>query len=150
MKTMRSLVIVAVALVTLGADIDRGRFEKLGHAMMCTCGCNQILLECNHVGCPASEGMRKELVAGLQTPGDDDAVLQTFVAKYGPTVLAAPTMTGFSRVAWIMPFAIFFAGLALAVLVVRNWRLRPADVVAPTGAAAGDRFRSQARQETEL
>ena len=26
------------------------RFNKLGHSMMCTCGCGQVLLECNHVG----------------------------------------------------------------------------------------------------
>jgi cytochrome c-type biogenesis protein CcmH/NrfF len=148
-KLLRLTGIGLLALLTLGADVDRRRFEKLGHEMVCTCGCNQILLECNHVGCPASDGMRNELTAAMQKAGDDGAVLQTFVAKYGPTVLAAPTTTGFSRVAWIMPFAIFLAGLGLAMLVIRNWRLRPAEVV-PANDAMAERFRSRAREETRL
>ena len=148
MRMVRILLVAAIALVTLGADVNRQRFERLGHEMMCTCGCNQILLECNHVGCPASEGMRKELTATMDLGGNDDAVLETFVTKYGPTVLAAPTTTGFNRVAWIAPFAVLLTGLALAIVVVRKWRLRPAEILPP--AVASDRYRSQARRETEL
>jgi cytochrome c-type biogenesis protein CcmH/NrfF len=37
---------------------------------------------------------------------NDDLVLQGFVQEYGPTVIAAPTSTGFNRVAWIMPFLV--------------------------------------------
>jgi len=44
---------------------DAARFNSLGHKMICACGCNQILLECNHVGCPLSDGMRNELAAAL-------------------------------------------------------------------------------------
>src|ERR1017187_3261496 len=50
------LVVCAVA----GAGDPATRFNELGHQMMCICGCNQILLECNHVGCPDSDGMRNE------------------------------------------------------------------------------------------
>jgi cytochrome c-type biogenesis protein CcmH len=149
--------ITALALFTLGADSTNQRFEKVGHELMCTCGCNQVLLECNHVGCPASDGMRNELAAGINGSGDNKAVLQTFVDKYGPTVLAAPTMVGFNRVAWITPFAVFVCGIGLAMFVVRNWKLRPAS--APAGvnkpAPAGNSdvlqsFRKRAREETEL
>src|SRR3954451_18370649 len=105
------LFIAALAIFTLGAYDVNQRFEKTGHQLMCTCGCNQVLLECNHVGCPASDGMRNELTAGMQKSPSDGAVLDTFVQKYGPIVLAAPTMSGFDRVAWIMPYAIFAFGL---------------------------------------
>ncbi len=71
---------------------------------MCTCGCGQILLECNHVGCQSSEKMRNELLAALDKGDNDDLILQGFVQEYGPTVIAAPTATGFNRIAWIMPF----------------------------------------------
>src|SRR5260370_41684693 len=107
------LLIAARALFTLGADSTNQRFEKVGHRLMCTCGCNQVLLECNHVGCPSSDGMRNELTAGMQKASGDDAVLDIFVQKYGPIVLAAPTMTGFNRVAWIMPYATFALGIGL-------------------------------------
>src|SRR5438128_10896427 len=118
-RLMYILLISAFALFTLGAgnDKDTQRFEKVGHQLMCSCGCNQVLLECNHVGCPSSDGMRNELMAGIKGSGNDDAVLQTFVDKYGPTILAAPTMVGFNRVAWITPFAVFVFGIGLAMLV---------------------------------
>ncbi|MBI2682194.1 MAG: cytochrome c-type biogenesis protein CcmH [Acidobacteriales bacterium] len=124
-KRVTSLFAVAlIALVTLGADTDQARFEKLGHEMVCTCGCNQILLECNHVGCPSSEKMRQELIAGMKEGKGDKEILAMFVAKYGPTVLAAPTATGFNLTAWVTPFAIFIAGLLTVMLVVRNWRFK--------------------------
>ena len=65
--------------------------------MMCICSCNQILLECNHVGCPDSDDMRNELMAAVSRGDSDSLVEQAFVQKYGPTVLAAPTNTGFDR-----------------------------------------------------
>ena len=75
----------------LGASDEGARFNNLGHRLMCVCGCNQILLECNHVGCTYSDRMRGELMAGLDRGENDDLTLQDFVQKYGPTVLAAPT-----------------------------------------------------------
>jgi cytochrome c-type biogenesis protein CcmH len=147
--------ISALAFFALGADSTNQRFEKVGHELMCSCGCNQVLLECNHVGCPSSDGMRNELMAGITGSSDNKAVLQTFVDKYGPTILAAPTMVGFNRVAWITPFAVFVLGIGLAIFVVRNWKLRPASAPhslthhASTGDAMRS-FRERARKETEL
>src|SRR5437764_8732571 len=123
---IRYLVLATVVAFTmLGASDSGQRFEKLGHRLMCTCGCNQILLECNHVGCPASDGMRNELSAGMKKASSDDGVLDIFVQKYGPIVLAAPTMTGFNRVAWIMPYAMFALGIGLVTLVVQRWQYKP-------------------------
>jgi len=45
----------------LGAGDEDARFNTVGHKMMCVCGCNQVLLECNHVGCRYSDRMRGEL-----------------------------------------------------------------------------------------
>jgi cytochrome c-type biogenesis protein CcmH/NrfF len=51
--------------------------------------------------------------------GDSDSlVLQSFVQKYGNTVLSAPTSSGFNVVAWIMPFAVFAAASVLTVVAV--------------------------------
>ena len=144
-----------VSTFLLGADPSGARFENLGHKLMCRCGCSEILLECNHVGCSYSEKMRQELLAGLQGPDSDDLVLQRFVQEYGGVVLAAPTNTGFNRVAWITPFAALGAGMFAAVYVVRRWKLRQARVLAPSATAPAvsvelDSFRERARKETEL
>jgi cytochrome c-type biogenesis protein CcmH len=122
--------------------------------MMCICGCNQILLECNHVGCPDSDGMRNELMAAVSRGDSDSLVEQSFVQKYGPTVLAAPTTQGFDRAAYIIPFAALFFGFGLVVLVVRSWRNRPAPAIAdglrPVRGAELEQFRDQARKDTDL
>ena len=115
-----AVVTIAFAVSLLGASGDQARFSDLGHRMTCVCGCNQILLECNHVGCTYSDRMREQLMSAVQKDSSDDAVLQSFVREYGITVLAAPTGRGFDRMAWIMPFAVFFAGSFTAAMVIRN------------------------------
>jgi len=148
-----ALLSLAVFALT-GAGDPASRFNDLGHQLMCICGCNQILLECNHVGCPASDGMRNELMAAVGRGDSNSLVEQSFVQKYGPTVLAAPTGTGFDRTAWIMPFAVLILGFGLVIFVIRAWKNRPAPALAdglrPIRGPELDEFREQARKDTDL
>ena len=170
-KRSAQLLLIVVALFTLmGVGDEDARFRDLGHHLMCACGCRQILLECNHVGCAYSDRMRNELAAALDR-GDnddltstsngfvllidnDDLTLQSFIQKYGTTVVAAPSTSGFGRVAWIMPFVALLGGLAAVVFVVRSWRNRPApalaDGIQPLRGLELEQFRDQADKETEL
>ena len=152
-KRLVHIVLIGVMAVGfMGADID-ARFTKLGHQMMCMCGCNQVLLECNHVGCAYSERMRNELTAGLERGDNDSLILQSFVQKYGNTVLSAPTSSGFNVIAWIMPFAVFALATAIAVWLVRVWKARPVARLVATpnvGAEELDALRRKAREETEF
>jgi len=144
--------VATLAMLFLGAGTD-ARFDKLGHQLMCVCGCNQVLLECNHVGCQYSDRMRQELTAGLERGDSDSLVLQSFVQKYGNTVLAAPTSSGFNVVAWITPFAIFIIACGLTVWIVRAWKARTlAQPVARPNLSSEelDALRKKARQETEF
>ena len=165
-RIVHALLVMLAVFALLGAGDQDARFKDLGHRMMCTCGCGQILLECNHVGCQSSDKMRKELAAllgisddgggpsGGRTVDSDDLILQDFVQNYGPTVIAAPTNTGFNRVAWVMPYLALLLGIGVVVLVVRAWKNRPApalaDGIQPPAPADLDRFRAQARRETDL
>jgi len=150
---LQSALLVASVVVLMGAGDNTARFEDLGHRLMCVCGCRQILLECNHVGCAYSEGMRAELVAAVDRADNDDLTLQSFVQKYGPTVLAAPTKAGFNRVAWIAPYLALALGLLWVAHLARVWRsrplLRPADLPMPVHGPELERFREQVRKETE-
>jgi len=143
--------VLLLALLTTGAG-DDVRFNALGHKLMCVCGCNQVLLECNHVGCAYSDRMRSELAASVDRSESDDLTLQSFVQKYGPTVLIAPTSSGFNRVAWVVPYLALVLGIVSLVLLVRNWnhRLQPAGNSAAQTPDMLDAFRRQARKETEL
>jgi cytochrome c-type biogenesis protein CcmH len=162
------LALLGLAVLTfMAAGDDSDRFNKLGHRMMCACGCGQILLECNHVGCQYSDKMRNELLAALTRGGgsggnsgggtaaeSDDLILQGFVQNYGPTVIAAPTVTGFNRLAWIMPFLALGLGMAFVVLVVRSWKNKPtpalADGIIVSRGSELDDYKRKARQETDL
>lgn len=145
--------LVLIVFAFLGAGDESARFNSLGHKLMCVCGCSQILLECNHVGCTYSDRMRGELIAGLDRGENDDLTLQAFVQKYGPTVMAAPTTTGFNRVAWIMPFLALALGLLTTISIVMAWKKRPAPAapggVLPVGGLELEQFRRQARKDTE-
>src|SRR6185437_12199713 len=97
-RWMQSLAVCFLAVVMLGAADGGARFNRLGHNMMCACGCGQILLECNHVGCPDSDRMIGELRTQVAGGGSDNAVMNWFTAKYGAAILAAPLRGGFDNV----------------------------------------------------
>src|ERR1700689_4200264 len=153
-KIAQTLLLCLAVFTLLGAGDPATRFNEIGHQMMCVCGCKQILLECNHVGCPDSDGMRNELMVAVNRGDSDSLVEQSFVQKYGPIVLAAPTNTGFDRTAWIVPFAALALGLMLVVMVIRAWKNRPtpsiADGLKPVRGAELEQFRDQARKDTEI
>ncbi len=152
-RWLQMTMVALFAIIFLGADDDmEARFNTLGHKkLICVCGCNQILLECNHVGCTYSDGMRNELAAAIRRGDSNDLVLQAFVQKYGSIVLAAPTTTGFNLVAWITPYVLLVAGFVFAGMIVRSWKNRPLSQPELTSSSARlDEFREKARRETEL
>ncbi len=156
MRVWMQLSLACVLLiVTVGAGDPAARFNDLGHRMMCTCSCNQILLECNHVGCTVSTQMIGELKAAIHHGDGDDLVLQGFVQKYGPTVLAAPPKTGFNLLAWITPGILFLLATLATAWLVRRWQLHAATVTpgantAHLPSAERDSLRERIRKETEL
>lgn len=114
--------VLAVAICfSVGAGNPSGRLNDLDHRLMCTCGCAQILGECNHVGCTQSAQELSELRTDIAAGMTDEQILSAFVGKYGATVLAAPPTHGFDLVAWIAPFAVFGAALAGTILLIRRW-----------------------------
>ena len=148
-RLLHIVLLCTLCFSMLGAGSPSSRFDALGHKLVCICGCGQILLECNHVGCPDSDRMIGELRTQLTTGLPDSGVLNWFVGKYGPTVLAAPLRGGFDIVAWIVPFAVLGLGMGGVIVVLRLWRGRqrassPAPATpSPTDAALRDRIRRE-------
>ena len=150
-RWMRAGVVCLLAVVMLGAD-PSSRFNRVGHQMMCACGCGQVLLECNHVGCPDSDRMIGELRAQIGGGGTDTSILNWFAAKYGATILAAPIRGGFDNVAWITPMAVFLLATLGVGFLIRMWKLRagrPLPVIAAGPDFASDTLRERIRRETE-
>ena len=145
-----ALAVVLVAVLTMGSADNAARYNDLGHKMMCACGCGQILIECNHFGCPDSGPMLDELRADLSRGDTDNAILIAFQNKYGPTILAAPMFTKFNMVAWVVPPLLLLIGIAGTVILVRRWRLRAAARPAVQRTAQFQGMRERVRRETDL
>lgn len=116
-----SLLAVAVFFSVGASPNTDSRFNILSHKLMCQCGCAQLLGECDHLGCPSRDPELAELRADLASGMTDQQVLDSFAAKYGAIVLAAPTTKGFDLVAWIAPFAVFGAALLGTIFLIRRW-----------------------------
>jgi len=154
-RALHCAILAAAIFAFSGAGDPGTRFKEIGHRLVCICGgCHDILLECNHVGCTYSDTMRNELMAAVTRGDSDSLVEQAFVQKYGPTVLAAPTTSGFDRTAWIMPIVALLVGFAILLLIIHSWRNRPEPAIADgLRNASGpelDPYRDQARKETDL
>ena len=153
MKKFLKLLLLPCALVLLmGADNQEARFQNLGGKIMCTCSCAQMLLKCNHVGCPNSDQMIRELRANVSRTQNDEAVLNWFRTKWGVTAVVEPSTHGFELLAWVLPAAGLSLGLILVLLLIRNWKMRPAPV-ATADINLGPELeaqRARARRETEL
>ena len=151
-RLLHVALICVCALTMLGAGSPATRFDKLGHKLVCQCGCGQILLECNHVGCPVSPVMIEELRTQVAGSLPDAGVLNFFIGKYGPISLAAPIRGGFDNVAWIMPFAVLALATLGVALLIRFWHSRHAQLQPPLPATASspasDALRDRIRNET--
>ncbi len=154
-QSRRFLQIVAVclfAITMLGANSPAKRFDKLGHQLVCQCGCGQILVECNHVGCPVSPVMLKELEVQTANGLPDTGVLNFFIAKYGPIALAAPIRGGFDNVAWIVPFAVLVLATLGVALLIRFWKRRNDSLLLAAPGAASlppNSLEDRIRRETD-
>jgi len=131
------------------------RAKQIGGKFMCMCSCNQVLTQCNHVGCTVSASMLKEL-DGWVARGDSETVITSaFVQEFGTKVYAEPPKSGLSLVAWSLPSIYLLLGTLLVIFVIWRWRSRGMPPSVGPGRAPGissqdlERARRRVAQETE-
>ncbi len=90
--------------------------------------------------------MLNDLGKQVDAGKSDEDIIAYFMDKYGATVLAAPTKSGFNLTAWIMPFAALGIGALMAVYFVRRFRSR----WTPAAPANADVAKYQDKVEEEL
>jgi cytochrome c-type biogenesis protein CcmH len=153
--------IAAALLLTLPARAQQtDRAKEIGGKLMCgvgtpLCDCKQILTQCNHVGCPNSAGMLKTLDQKVAHGDSEESILQAFVLDFGTAVVAEPSKSGFSLIAWLMPGFCLIVGAILVIFVISRWRKRPIVQMAAAGGGSSispellARARAQAARDTE-
>jgi cytochrome c-type biogenesis protein CcmH/NrfF len=154
--TLRAVQIVALGVAlcfSLGASETGARYNNLSHHLMCNCGCNSLLGECSHVGCPSLATESRELLAGLNGGKADQEILAAFSDEYGPTILAAPSAKGFNLIVWILPFALLPVGAIGIILFIRKsgrkFALAGAQPVQQAGDPVSEALRERIRRETD-
>lgn len=84
------------------------------------------MLEC-HYSKPA-----RDKIAAMQAKGmSDEAIVQSFIQEQGLQALSSPPTTGFSGLAWIMPWVAIALGLGAIYLFVIRIRRVPASTAPP-------------------
>ena len=146
----QGVLVAAIVCVSLGATDQQARFEKVGGKLMCSCGCAQSLLGCDHVGCPSRGEEMAKLRRGIASGQSDAAILDSFVADYGAVVLSAPTTKGIDLLAWIMPFAVSAVALLGTIFLVRHWAKNQPKLAqaGPIDPKAEEEMRERIRRET--
>lgn len=139
-KIVVLLLLSAAVAVTLAAQTPRDITKDYKDAcdrLVCQCGCNEQLSVCAMQNCGSAVPMRAEIHERLLKGESVDAIVDSFVARYGKKVLSAPTMKGFDLTAWIMPFVILCLGTVLVGWIVVHM-VRPAAPAAPESPASID------------
>jgi hypothetical protein len=136
---------------SMGATDTGARYNDLNHRLMCTCGCAETSGRVQPCWLHGVRTRRAEelLRAGLAAGKSDKEILDSFVAKYGAVVLAAPSKEGFDLVAWIAPFAVFAAALLGTILLVRRWSFGKTQSAAQATDPAMDALVEKIRRETD-
>lgn len=108
------------ALAASASAASQVGFSSIVDQFMCTT-CHEPL---NQVNSPQAIS-EKQTLQGLIARGLTVAEIKNaMVDQYGPEVLARPQASGFNLTIYILPPAIFVAGLGLLIYTLPKWRAR--------------------------
>lgn len=119
--------IIGIAFSASAFSQTKETVNEISHKLACQCGTcpNLALYSCY---CGTAERMRTEIGELIGKGMDSDAVVESFVEKYGEQVLAAPRKEGFYLTAWLTPiFALLGFGV-LILITLRRWSRKTAAV----------------------
>jgi cytochrome c-type biogenesis protein CcmH len=108
---------------TVWAD-GKPRMEDVASKLACYCGtCPHLVVTA--CGCSVADQIQADIQKMIDSGQSSDQIIQSYVAKYGQTVLAAPTKSGFNLTAWAIPFFAFFLGGTLLFVYLKKQRNLP-------------------------
>lgn len=145
--------LMALLFLALPALSDNNpKMEDVAGKLACYCGtCPHLVV--TKCGCGTADQIKKDVQKMIDQGMTEKQIIDSYVAQYGQTVLAAPTGSGFNLTAWLAPFLAFaFGGVILVKFLKRQQSSPP-----PTGeepkpsepAADDEKYREMLRKEME-
>lgn len=116
------LVLAALCLAQGSVGLLTPDVKRVGMRLACLCGaCNNTVGDCPMLECHYAKPAR-EKIAMMQAAGKgDDEIVASFVKERGLEALSAPPTSGFSGLAWIMPWVAVALGLGAIYLFIRRF-----------------------------
>lgn len=70
---------ISLASVSLAQNVPSEReteaaFRRVSNRLLCQCGCNYMVLSCNHLDCPSATYIRKTIKTSLADDTSEDAI----------------------------------------------------------------------------
>jgi cytochrome c-type biogenesis protein CcmH len=122
------LLLIAVSIV---AAAQKPKMEEVASKLSCFCGtCPHLVV--TQCGCSAADRIMAEVQKKIDAGMTESQILDSFVAEYGATVLAAPPKKGFDLTAWLLPFFAFFVGAGVLVTYLKRQRGEEGKSESPT------------------
>ena len=126
--------------------------QAMEASLTCQCSCGLTVHNCNHLQCGFAIPAKEQIAELLEQGKSRQAILSSFVVRYGEKVLSSPTATGFNLAAWIAPFLVVFIGAVSIGFIVLRWTKNrpPAQAVSPSSTPTSTPNPYQERLEKEL
>jgi cytochrome c-type biogenesis protein CcmH len=118
-----------------GLPYDEGKAQAIDRMLMCPV-CPAVTIDQTEV--ELAQQMQRVVREMLAQGASRQQILDFFVERYGPGVLAAPPKGGWSLLAWILPPVGVVAALGALFLVLRSMVGHPGQHVATEPASQED------------
>lgn len=131
-SSLLTLGLAALCLAQSSSQLLTPEIKRVGERLACLCGtCKNTVADCPMLECHYSKPARDK-IARMQAVGmSDDQIVKSFTGQYGLQALAAPPTTGFSSLAWIMPWVAIALGLVAIYFFIRRFHPKRAAAGAP-------------------
>ena len=81
---------------------------------------------------PAAEEVRRDVRERLRAGQTREQILEAYVARYGPRILAQPPAKGIARSLYVLPVLLLVVSGGVVILAIRRFTRRPASPLEST------------------
>ena len=140
------LLVCGFSLALAAAPTNKAVEESL----TCQCSCGLTVHSCNHLQCGFAVPAKEQIAEQIGQGESQDAILTSFVSRYGEKVLSAPTTSGFNLVAWITPFlVVLIGGVGVGLISLRWTKRRPQDQASAAPPDEPNPYRERLQKELD-
>ncbi len=131
-SSLLALGLAAFCLAQSSSQLLTPEIKRVGERLACLCRtCNNTVGDCPMLECHYGNPAKKK-IADMQASGrSDDEIVKSFVQETGLEALSAPPTSGFSSLAYIMPWLAIAVGLGAIYLFIRRFHPQHAPATAP-------------------